>query len=113
MTARSRWAWLEMASCATRSDLPWIAEPADVTSSDAEKMTALCASCPVHDSCTETAAAWEVSAGWWAGSPRDDTPCETPEPMEPVGLWAPVVVGRSRRALAGVWQGLLDVCGAA
>ena len=46
-TASTRLAWLTDASCATRPDLPWTADAADVTADEASRMHAVCQACPV------------------------------------------------------------------
>ncbi|MGL5823713.1 MAG: WhiB family transcriptional regulator [Nocardioides sp.] len=110
-----RTAWQTQATCATRPDLPWIADPKHLTAWDVEAMTETCAACPVLDECARYVTTAKVRAGWWAGTHRD--PAWTPPPRPE---WVPVSTGsnrRSRGADAGevgkrIEQGILPLDGA-
>lgn len=93
--------WQSLGSCGARTDLPWIAEPADIGPWDAESMRAVCRTCPVLADCTSYVETSGVCAGWWGGTNRD--PAYT-EPARPG--WVPV---RARRAQTNAQQGLLPL----
>ncbi len=121
LTARQRWAaletvwctaaevakknlaatpWQARAACAARPELPWIAEPADLTAWDTVTMAAVCADCPVLAECAAYTTQAAPTAGWWAGTHRDPN-YASPE-IAPD--WVPV--GRPGTPAAGhVWQG--------
>lgn len=102
-TVSTRLVWLASARCATRPDLPWTADAADVTADEASRMHELCQACPVVQECATSADEWRVTAGWWAGRSR-----ELIEPHVEEPAWVPVKVGRSRRAVPGARQGVHD-----
>jgi hypothetical protein len=68
--------WMSAASCADRSDLPWTADPGQVSAWEALVMVAVCQDCSVLADCAYYAMRTAVTAGFWAGKPRDpDAAC--------------------------------------
>ena len=63
--------WMSRGVCIGRGELPWIADPEQTTAWDRLAMAALCHDCPVLSDCTGYATQEKVTAGYWAGSPRD------------------------------------------
>jgi hypothetical protein len=98
-------AWLSLAACTARPELPWTADPDGVGPWDAESMRDVCWSCPVRVECAAYVVEAEVDAGWWAGAHRDPDYVEPPAPS-----WAPVKV-RGTRLGTGVEQGVLPLGG--
>ncbi|WP_409482776.1 hypothetical protein [Arsenicicoccus dermatophilus] len=109
--------WDSHAACATRLDLPWLSDHADVHPWDAATMAAVCAACPVVLDCLAAVDALDVTGGWWAGTDRDPhahtadtaptwaTPA-TPTPAAPASV-APAAAARRAVGPAGtVWEPL-------
>ena len=68
-------AWMSRGACIDWGDLPWIADPEQTTACDRLAMAGLCHDCPVFSDCAGYALREKVTAGFWAGKPRDsDTP---------------------------------------
>ena len=68
-------AWMSRGLCIGRGDLRWIADPEQTTPWDRLAMAALCQECRVLSDCAGYATREKVTAGFWAGKPRDpDTP---------------------------------------
>lgn len=70
-------AWMTGANCATRPDLPWLADVAPT--SVIQSMAAVCQGCPVMTACdafvdTMTGTEMDVCAGFWAGKYRNTGP---------------------------------------
>lgn len=72
--------WEADAVCATRLDLPWTRDRADVSAWDAETMRTICGGCPVLADCAAAVTRFDVTGGWWAGTDRD------PETIDPDAL---------------------------
>ena len=64
-------AWMAGGACLTRADLPWIADPDQITPWDRLAMAGLCKDCPVLPACARYAHREKVTAGFWAGTQRD------------------------------------------
>ncbi|MFD6443625.1 WhiB family transcriptional regulator [Promicromonospora sp. NPDC060204] len=56
--------------------LPWISETP--TASARADMASVCASCPVAAACAREVASKETTAGFWAGTDRNDAPAPAP-----------------------------------
>lgn len=66
--------WVDLAACAGRPDLPWVADADVVGEHDRDAMAAVCFDCPVLGACASSADALETPAGWWAGRHLDAAP---------------------------------------
>lgn len=73
--------WMDHAACAT-TQLPWIAEPQDVSEFEQAAMRAVCRTCPVLDACGDYSTARRVNAGYWAGLPRNRTSSSSGGPTD-------------------------------
>ncbi|MCF4121745.1 WhiB family transcriptional regulator [Antribacter sp. KLBMP9083] len=78
--------WMLGAACARDElrDLPWVAEPEDVTVWDRHLMAKVCAACPVLEACAVAVATTPTTAGFWAG--HDRTVPDLPEQPALPGL---------------------------
>ena len=63
--------WMVDASCARFWGMPWT-ETGRVPALMAELMAETCAACPVLEVCERFVQDAEITAGWWAGSSRND-----------------------------------------
>ncbi|MDO5698610.1 MAG: WhiB family transcriptional regulator [Dermatophilus congolensis] len=63
--------WMRRAACASRLDLPWTSDAADVTPWQAATMRSICDRCPVLFACLDAVDVLDVTGGWWAGTDRD------------------------------------------
>ena len=109
--------WMARAACASRLDLPWTQDAAQVTPWQVVTMRAICADCPVLFDCLNAVDDLDVTGGWWAGHDRDphadvshlappdfatdDTPAPpAPAPLQGLAVaWVPVR-GKRGRVLA-------------
>lgn len=62
--------WIAGASCTKRLDLGWISEPEQVGLDEEMTMMAICAACPVRDTCETYADQVGITGGFWAGYHR-------------------------------------------
>lgn len=85
--------WTARAACASRLDLPWTLDAADVTPWQAATMRAICADCPALFDCLAAVDDLDVTGGWWAGADRDPhadtTHLNPPDFATPTGEPAP------------------------
>lgn len=70
-------AWMTGAACATRPDLPWVAD--DAPTGVIQRMADACRGCPVVAACDAfvnmmVGTALEVGGGFWAGKCRNPAP---------------------------------------
>ena len=65
--------WLAAGACLPHTDLPWALNAEDATKAERLQMAAICAGCTVLTECDEYADAARVTAGFWAGTVRNDT----------------------------------------
>lgn len=70
-------AWMIGAACATRPDLPWVAD--DAPTGVIERMADVCRGCPVMAACdafvnTMAGTKLDVGGGFWAGKYRNPAP---------------------------------------
>ena len=70
-------AWMTGAACATRPDLPWLAD--DAPTGVIERMAAVCHGCPVMAACdtfvnTLVGTELDGGGGFWAGKYRNPAP---------------------------------------
>lgn len=80
VTATVQWAvtaWMTGAACATRPDLPWVAD--DAPTGVTEWMADVCRGCPVVAACDAFVNALagtelDVGGGFWAGKYRNPAP---------------------------------------
>ncbi len=80
VTATVQWAvtaWMTGAACATRPDLPWVAD--DAPMGVIERMAGVCHGCPVTAACdafvnTMAGTELDVDGGFWAGKYRNPAP---------------------------------------
>jgi hypothetical protein len=66
--------WMTRGSCLGLGDLPWTADPETTTAWDRLTMAAVCQECPVLTDCARFATSKKMTAGFWAGTPRDADP---------------------------------------
>ncbi|MDN5767857.1 MAG: WhiB family transcriptional regulator [Humibacillus sp.] len=80
VTVTVKWAvtaWMTGAACATRPDLPWVAD--DAPTGVIQRMAAICHGCPVMAACdafvnTLAGTELDVGGGFWAGKYRNPAP---------------------------------------
>jgi hypothetical protein len=63
--------WMGKAWCPKVAELPWTAEPDQVSFAAEVAMAAVCAACPVWTECAGYVADEQISSGFWAGAHRD------------------------------------------
>lgn len=63
--------WMDLASCLSRQDLPWILDRDQVRPSQALDMKVVCASCMVCFECQDFVDCEEITGGFWAGEHRE------------------------------------------
>lgn len=98
--------WQASAACASRLDLPWTTDRADLTAWQAASMTAICDACPVLAACTSAVADLDITGGWWAGTDRDPLATD-PADLVPI-TWRPLLT-RTGRTIGA--QAALDLDG--
>lgn len=69
--------WMTDAACTTMPGLPWIENHKRVPRVLVELMAQTCRTCPVLDQCEEFVDQAHITAGWWAGSNRNDRNAQT------------------------------------
>jgi hypothetical protein len=63
--------WMAKAWCPKVAELPWTAEPDQVTFAAEVAMAAVCAACPVWVECADYVTVEGITSGFWAGAHRD------------------------------------------
>lgn len=62
--------WTADAACASRTELPWLMDRADIDDWDKLRMRTVCDTCPVLLDCLAAVDDLDVTGGWWAGHDR-------------------------------------------
>lgn len=87
--------WTHPPACASRLELPWLTDVADVTPEQVDAMRAVCHACPALFECLAAVDDLDVTGGWWAGADRDPHAAPVPAPEwadAPGQVWVPMVV---------------------
>jgi hypothetical protein len=63
--------WMAKAWCPRVAELPWTADPDQVTFAAEVAMAAVCQACPVWFECADYVTNRQITSGFWAGAHRD------------------------------------------
>ena len=63
--------WMRFAVCQAFPELPWLADPDQVTGAELTGMRGACRACGVLERCSAFALRAGISGGFWAGEFRD------------------------------------------
>lgn len=64
--------WMDTAACARpeHRELPWLAEPDQLSPDELARLRQVCSGCPVATPCAQYAARLRVRTGFWCGAHR-------------------------------------------
>ncbi|WP_409483038.1 hypothetical protein [Arsenicicoccus dermatophilus] len=100
--------WQTRAACASRTDLPWLTDAADLDRWAVLTMRAVCDACTVLLDCLAVVDDLDVTGGWWAGQDRDPHAVQL---LDAAPSWVPVRTSKRGPIIAQQGAFPLDLTG--